>query len=121
MAEEFGFYAKNVTAKVTIEPGKYGKIVKIPVSIGFKNQEKWANEFFDVIVFESLQDQADGISKGDKIKVSGRVTLNEWTAKDGTTKKTWQILASKIEGPAEPKQPAFDPDSAPLPDDDVPF
>jgi len=115
---DFGIFAKDQLAKVTMDTGKYGKIIKVPVSIGWKNKDVWTNEFFDVIVFEKLWPVAETISKGDKIKVSGRLQLSEWTNKTGTTKKQWSILADELS--VEGAKPPY---LGSLPDDEenIPF
>ena len=119
---DFGIFAQDVRAKVTQELKKFGKVIRIPVSIGFKSQDKWANEFFDIVVFEAMHDQVSDLSPKDQVTVSGRVQLTEWTDKAGNTKKRWEILARTIETSKAVKEtpPAYDP----LPDDDnsdVPF
>ena len=115
--EEFGFFAKDVLLKVTNEVYKSDKFLKIPCSAGFKQRDKsYVNEWFDVMVFEDNFLKAAGIEKGDKIKVSGRLSLSEWTSKSGEKKKSWQILASDIVTDKPQGVPA---QSAPI--EDVPF
>jgi len=36
------------------------------------------------------------MGKGDRVKVSGRVTVSNWTNKEGETKEQWSILADEI-------------------------
>jgi hypothetical protein len=108
---EFGIFAKDLICKVTIEPTHRERAISIPCSIGFKQKDgKWVNEFVDVLLFEKTFDLDDGIHKGEKIKVSGRMNLSEYNGK-----KKWSIYADKI----ETDRGTSDPQQAPL--EDVPF
>jgi single-stranded DNA-binding protein len=96
MENKFGLFAINQNVKVTQDPKIFDKIAKIPCSMGFKDKAgKWVNEWVDVICFK--KEQADGIAKGDKIKVTGRLNLSEYENKKGEKVKSWQILVDEIE------------------------
>jgi len=105
---DFGIFAQNQILKVTNEVKTAGSILIIPCQIGFKQKDgTWVNDWVDVIVFEDLKPQAEGIHKGDKITVSGRVQMKEY--KD---KKSLQILASCIGRQEKADNPP--PDSVPF-------
>jgi single-stranded DNA-binding protein len=95
MTERFGLFAESVFVKVTNEPKDFEKLVKLPCSMGAKQKDgTWANQWVDVIFFDKKL--AKEIVKGDKFKVSGRLTFSEWTNKAGEKKKQWAILADSI-------------------------
>jgi single-stranded DNA-binding protein len=88
----FGFLAENAKVKVTNEVKRKDTIVIIPCQMGFKQKDgKYAHEWVDVMLYGSDMPKAEGIKKGDKIFVWGRMHLNEYN-----DKKSWQIWASDI-------------------------
>lgn len=90
---DFGVFAQDLLCKVTIEPTHREKVTSIPCSVGFKQKDgEWVNEFMDVLLFKKTFHLDDGIQKGDKIKVSGRMNLSEYEGK-----KKWSIYADKLE------------------------
>jgi hypothetical protein len=106
---DFGIFAKDLMCKVTLEPTHRETVTSIPCSVGFKQKDgTWVNEFMDVVLFKDNFGLDDGIQKGDKIKVSGRMNLSEYKEK-----KKWSIFADEIK--TDKKQ-----ESAPL-DDDIPY
>ena len=93
---DFGIFAQDLKVKVTNEPKSAGKLVIIPCAMGFKNQDKWINEWVDVVVFPQqveLQEIARMAARGMRITVNGRMNLNSYN-----DKKTWQIYADRIDG-----------------------
>jgi hypothetical protein len=94
--EKFGLFAINLNCKVTNDVKKFEKMAKIPCSIGFKNKDNtWVNEWVDLIIFDTGMDISD-IAKGDKLKVSGRMSLGEWTNKAGEKKKSWSLFVDEL-------------------------
>lgn len=111
---DFGLFAKDVNCFVTRNSRAVGKVLSVPVSIGFKQRDgKYANEFFDLVVFEGLQSEVQGLEKGCRLKVSGRVTMETWTDREGGEKKTWKVLVDSLE--------VVNRSSAPSATEDVPF
>lgn len=106
-----GVFAQGLKVKVTNAPRKAGSLVILPCAMGFKNKEAWTNEWVEVVVFaqSGLQEQAERISKGDRINVSGRMSLETYNEK-----KSWKIYADAIGYESDPK-----PKDKPI--DDVPF
>lgn len=114
---KIGFYAEQAPLKVTQAPKVFERMVKVPCQMGFKNGDTWTNEWVDVLLTKDLMKFADGIEKGDKLNVWGRMELT--TYKD---KKSWNIWASEIEM-REKKETKDVPDNVPEqpPLQDVPF
>jgi single-strand DNA-binding protein len=53
--------------------------------------------FITVEIFGKLAERvAERQKKGDPVMVRGRLSLNEWTAKDGTKKQTYRIFADQV-------------------------
>lgn len=101
--EEFGLFAKQLKVKVTNEIKKFDRAWRIPCSMGFRQQDKtYVNEWIDLVVFQDLIPQCEGIEKGDYLTVFGRLTLTEYTDKKGEKKKSWQILCSEIRSDKKP-------------------
>ena len=115
--EEFGIFAKQLKVKVTNAIKKFDKVWRIPCSMGFRQQNKtYVNEWVDLVVFSDLFDTCEGIEKGDQLTVFGRLTLSEYTDKQGDKKKSWSILCSEIR---TDKPKAVDREQPPI--TDVPF
>jgi single-stranded DNA-binding protein len=97
--EKFGIFAVNQKLKVTNDIKDAGKVLIIPCSMGFRQQDKtWVNEWVDVVVFNGMNHEiAKGIRKGDHITVSGRLMMKEYNSK-----KSWQILADELSGEEAP-------------------
>jgi hypothetical protein len=114
--EEFGIFAKQLKVKVSNAIKKFDRAWRIPCSMGFRQQDKtYVNEWVDLVVFQDLIPQCEGIEKGDYLTVFGRLTLTEWTDKQGDKKKSWQILCSEIRSDKKPVER----EQVPL--DSVPF
>ncbi len=80
-----------------IKSGEY------PAQWGLRQQDKtYVNEWIDLVVFQDLIPQCEGIEKGDYLTVFGRLTLTEYTDKKGEKKKSWQILCSEIRSDKKP-------------------
>lgn len=114
MENKFGLFAINLNVKCTQGPKIFDKIAKVPCSMGFKDKTgKWTNEWVDVICFQ--KEIAEGVTKGDMIKVTGRLNLTEYENKKGEKVKSWQILVDELE-----KKKLTDLQSY-VPQEDVPF
>ena len=99
---EFGILAKSNHFKVTNVVKRFDNLVIIPCSMSFKdNKGNWVNEWCDVKVSGPDMRLANGIEKGDKISVSGKMSLTEYNGK-----KSWQCWATEIEKYAAP-EPQF--------------
>jgi single-stranded DNA-binding protein len=90
---DFGVFARDLRLRVTNNIKQAGKIIIIPCSMGFKQQDgTWINEFIDVIVFGgAFYQYALFAEKGDQITVNGRMVIKQYKEK-----KSWQINSEDI-------------------------
>ena len=96
--EKFGIFAINLKCKMVGDKGvqTYDKMRKISTSIGFKQKDKtWVNEWLSLVIFDTDID-TEGLVKGDTLKVSGRISLSEWTNKAGEKKKDWSCFVEEL-------------------------
>ena len=95
----FGIKAENIRCFVTQEPKTYSKLAKIPVSVGFKQFDgTYYNQFFTILLFKDMIPLADKVKKGDRIEVTGNVTVNFWKSPNGEEHVQWQIMANELNG-----------------------
>jgi hypothetical protein len=88
----FGIFAETLRVKVTNDVKMFDKLIKIPCQMWFKIKEKeYCYEWLDVCLSPANFDLADGIVKGDKIIVSGQMTMNEYNEK-----KSWSLWANEV-------------------------
>jgi single-stranded DNA-binding protein len=93
-----------------------------------------AAQFINAMVFDgSAIETADKLIKGARVYIEGSLSLNEWTAQDGTMRRGLSVMSwhcrlsqigrnkSKREKPAGKELPCAAPSSAPVFDDDLPF
>lgn len=78
---EFGGRIAFPPESRTTAGGKTMVTTKIPVAEKYNGKEKtlWVK----VVAFGAVAEQVMQFQKGDKVKVRGRVSLNEWTNKNG--------------------------------------
>jgi len=85
---------------ITLENGtKIGNFV-VAHNRSYKTQDgEWKEEahFFDVKVFNGLNEKLQKLQKGDLILVEGRLSQERWTTQDGKTFSKIRIIAEKIQ------------------------
>lgn len=110
--KKFGIFAIELRLKVTNEVKTAGKVLIIPCSMGFKQQDAtWVNEWVDVTIFSGdVYEKAQQISKGDQITVTGRMNLRAYKGKT-----SWSILCDNLSVDGQPSG------SANGPEEDIPF
>jgi len=100
----------------------------IAIDDGFGDKKK--SYFLDIAAFGKLAERMHPeLSKGVPVYLEGRLTIEEWEAKDGSGKRsrvvvmcnrldrlTWPEKQEYLEGAAKSTQ-----DNTPAPDDDIPF
>lgn len=59
-------------------------------------------EWATIVAFKDLAAQTT-LNRGERVEVTGRIQSTQWTAKDGTTRNGWQIVARTI-GPEQPAE-----------------
>jgi single-stranded DNA-binding protein len=99
--EKFGIFAEKLMVKATSDVKSFDKMRKISASMGFKQKDgTWANEWLDLVIFDKDID-LEGVGKGDKLNVTGRLTLQEYTTKAGERKKAWSCFVDALEKAGE--------------------
>jgi hypothetical protein len=110
--KRYGIFAEDLKVKVTNEI-KEGKLIKIPCQMWFKIKDKeYCYEWIDVCLSQANFPLANGIKKGDKITVSGQMTMSEYNGK-----KQWTLWATELKSD---KPVGEDVKHEPI-NDDVPF
>lgn len=85
----------NFTAKPVKRQGKSGKEYST-FSVGV-NVGKDSSVFVDCVAFGSLVNLLDTFGdKGGRVAVSGRVTLENYKAKDGTNKTSQRVVVNDV-------------------------
>lgn len=115
----FGIRAENIRCFVTSEPRTHAKLARVPVSVGFKQFDgSYYNQFFTILLFKDMIHLVEKVKKGDRVEVSGNVTINFWKDNNGEEHLQWQILANEFNGVGQSGVA-----SAPstVNEDDVPF
>ena len=100
------------------------------------NEKITSTEWHNLVVRNKAAEICEKyLSKGDKIFVEGRIKSRQWQAEDGSTKYTTEIQVTeftflttkkdtenqKLNTASETKNTNFDPQSNPLPENDLPF
>jgi single-strand DNA-binding protein len=65
----------------------------------WKQGDEWKEEvtFWNVVAFKELAENAcASLSKGSRVVIEGRVTINKWTDRDGNERQTPEIVANEI-------------------------
>ncbi len=93
----------NLTANPQIKYNPGGLAVTnftLAVNTKYYSKEKGQMEevgFFDVVVFgKQAENCANYLSKGRTVLVEGRLAMNKWEAKDGTTRTKINIVAENV-------------------------
>jgi len=60
------------------------------------NAESQETEWFAVVAFGRLAEAPARHQKGDMLAVSGALSRNRWTTKDGEERLTWQVVADDL-------------------------
>jgi single-strand DNA-binding protein len=61
-----------------------------------RNDEELANEWFNVVAFGRTADELARHKKGDLVAVIGRLTRNNFTARDGQERSSWSVAVEQI-------------------------
>lgn len=115
----------NLTKDVEVKFSPGGTAVGsfgLAVNERVKDGEGWRDyaNFFDVTAFgKTAEACAEHLAKGRPVLVSGRLRHERWS-KDGQNHQRVKILADRVQFLGS-KPEATKQDSAPPPDDDIPF
>lgn len=99
------------------------------------NEKITSTEWHNLVVRNKAAEICEKyLSKGDKIYVEGRIKSRQWQTDEGVTKYTTEIqvteftfltVKKEIESSgrtsSDARTPSFDPNSSPLPENDMPF
>jgi len=85
---------------ITTKSGKPMARASIAVDVTAHNAEQPETEWLSVVAFGRAAEDLLRLSKGHLVAVSGSLSRNRWTAKDGTEKVTWQVVAEDLHGAA---------------------
>ena len=115
----------NLTAKPELRTTTSGKdVASFTVAVNGYGDKV---DYFRVSAFGKLAENcARYLDKGRKVSVSGSVSVNSYTSRDGSAKASLELLASSVEflsSPSKDEPKASDPATWPesIPDDDLPF
>lgn len=123
-----GIDPKSITTKT----GTAMSAASLAVELVDRNSEDPATEWLSVICFGRTADALLKHAKGDLISIAGRVQLNSYKAKDGSSRRELQIIAdsvisSKSVRPGGKRRLSNNGTKSPVPpephdfDDDIPF
>lgn len=81
----------------TTESGKKVASFSIAVDRPFNGNESQA-DFIEIVAWEKKAEFAEKyLGKGRKVIVTGRLQIRTWKAKDGTSRKTAEVIADQVE------------------------
>jgi single-strand DNA-binding protein len=83
----------------------------LAVTRNFRSGAEWKSEteWFDVVQWgDAAERVADNVCKGNRIMVEGRVSLHEWTGRDGNQRASMQISANRVKVFERKEAPADD-------------
>lgn len=76
--------------------------MRLAVNDGYFDKSKaWVGQpvFIDVVVFGEGAETGEGLVKGDRVLVTGKLKYEEWEGKDGTKRSAIKISAHKVSRP----------------------
>jgi single-strand DNA-binding protein len=85
---------------LTTKSGKSMARASLAVDVTPYNGETPETEWFSVVAFGRAAEDLLRCKKGHLVAVSGSLSRNRWTAKDGTEKVSWQVVAEDVHGAA---------------------
>ena len=75
-----------------IASGKHVTTIRVAIN------KKASADFFDVVLWGQLADFAcQYLTKGRQVYVEGRLSSRQWIAKDGSTQRSAQIVANRLQ------------------------
>lgn len=109
-------------------------VCKFSVATSEKRKGEEKTTWFDVVVFDKLGELCgQHLAKGRTVLVQGRISVEDWTDKDGAKRRSWSLLANTVQfvggkGNGAPQAPQGGPAVGDAPpaadgfiDDDLPF
>ena len=111
---------------ITTKTGKAMTAASLAVELVDRKSEDPVTEWLSVICFGRTADALLKHAKGDLISIAGRVQVNCYTAKDGSSRRELQIIADSVVS-SKSVRPGGRKKARPTPseqqdfDDDIPF
>lgn len=69
---------------------------KLPGTSG-KSKEDWTSQWWYCTAFKELAEAiVQDVKRGDRVEVTGKIDMHEYTAKDGTQKVAYNLLVNRI-------------------------
>ncbi len=73
-------------------------ICKFSVATSEKRKGAEKTTWFDVVVFDKLGELCgQHLAKGRTVLVQGRISVEDWTDKDGAKRRSWSLLANTVQ------------------------
>jgi single-strand DNA-binding protein len=106
-------------------------LCKFSVATSEKRKGEEKTTWFDVVVFDKLGELCgQHLAKGRTVLVQGRISVEDWTDKDGARRRSWSLIANTVQfvgGKGDKGAPATEKADAPaapggfVDDGDLPF
>lgn len=73
-------------------------VCKFSVATSEKRKGEEKTTWFDVVVFDKLGELCgQHLAKGRTVLVQGRISVEDWTDKDGAKRRSWSLLANTVQ------------------------
>ena len=73
-------------------------VCKFSVATSEKRKGEEKTTWFDVVVFDKLGELCgQHLAKGRTVLVQGRISIEDWTDKDGGKRRSWSLLANTVQ------------------------
>ncbi len=90
--------AGNVGKDVEVQYGKTSGMAyaTMNVAVSRKVKDKFESDWYTVRVFGEMAEACGEIKKGERVIVSGRLQLSEWTDKTGAKRLSVELMADEV-------------------------
>ena len=97
---------------------------KLPGTSG-KSKEDWTSQWWYCTAFKELAEAiVQDVKRGDRVEVTGKIDMHEYTAKDGTQKVAYNLLVNRIAKVVRPMRAnngGFNNMGSEVADEEIPF
>ena len=78
--------------------GSGAKVAKFSVAVNYKTGQKDTASYFDVVAWDKNAENVEKmVKRGSPIFVTGRPSLREYEAKDGTKRRAFEVVMSAMQ------------------------
>jgi len=95
IANLYGRLGQDPVARHTKSGGAMATC-SVVVDVSAYNSESPASQWFNVLAFGTAAEELLRASKGQMVACIGKLTRGEYTAKDGTTREQWSLVADSV-------------------------